>query len=136
MRLARHISGERVFEALQAHPDGLPKPALASLTNLSTNQVGIGITWIRDVAAGEHTTPITWTREHGYQLSPDTDILRTYEHAQIRTKLVGLTRLMSGTIAPHTALAPDDEWVQKAAHMVTATCDMLETLTTTQQARV
>lgn len=134
MRLQRHISGERVFDALQQHPQGLPKPGIADLTGLSLNQVSVGLTWVRDVAAGEHTTPVTWTREHGYQLAPDADICRAYEHAQLRSKLVGLTRLARGTIGPHAALDPDDEWVRRAAHIVTATCDSLELLTTSSSA--
>lgn len=129
MGLPRHISGERVFVALQNHPDGLHKSAIAELTGLSLNQVGVGLTWIREVAAGEHTSPLTWTRQNGYQLSPGTEILEAYEHSQLRSKLVGLVRLMRGTISPHEALEPDNDWVRRAAHIVTATCDSLELLT-------
>lgn len=129
MRNPRHVSGERVYQALAAHPEGLPKPAIADLTGLSLNQVGVGITWIRDVLASEYGEPIIWARDRGYQLKPDFDLCRAYEHAQLRTKLVGLTRLMSGTIGPHAALDPDDEWVQTAAHIITATCDSLKLLT-------
>lgn len=129
MGLPRHISGERVYEALQNHPDGLHKAAVAELTGLSLNQVGVGLTWIREVAASEHSTPLTWTRQNGYQLSPGTQICQMYEHGQLRSKLVGMIRLMRGTISPHAALEPDNDWVRRAAHIVTATCDSLELLT-------
>lgn len=129
MGLPRHISGERVFEALQNHPDGLHKPPLAELTGLSHNQIGVGLTWIREVAASEHTSPLTWTRQNGYQLSPGTETCEAYEYSQLRSKLVGMIRLMRGTISPHATLEPDNDWVRRAAHIVTATCDSLELLT-------
>lgn len=36
---------------------------------------------------------------------------------------------MSGTIGPHAQLDPDDEWVQRAAHIIIATCESLTMLT-------
>lgn len=129
MSIYRHISGERVFHALQEYPAGLSKQDLARTTGLSVNQVTVGIMWARDIAAAEHLSPITWTRAHGYQAAPGIDIVDAYVHTQLHMKLVALTRLMRGTVAPQAVLTPDDELIRRAEHLITATCDSLELLT-------
>lgn len=66
MRLQKHISGEMVLGALADHPHGIPnRVAMADLMGLSIGEVGVGLTWVRDVAASDRGTPCTWTRANG-----------------------------------------------------------------------
>jgi hypothetical protein len=128
MSIRRHVSGERVFNILLQHPEGLSKADIARLTDLSPNQVTVGLVWIREIAASEHTKPIIWTRGNGYQLAPDPDIMHLYEVAQFHARFVSLIRFMRGTTAPHAVLEPENEWLVRANHVLLATCDYLEGL--------
>lgn len=130
MSIRRHVSGERVFNTLLQHPEGLYKADIARLARLSPNQVTVGMVWIREFAASEHIKPLIWTRKNGYQLAPDPEIMNLYEMAQFHAKFVGLLRFMRGTTAPHAVLEPDNEWLARANHVLLAACDYIEGLLT------
>ncbi|MFD1924292.1 hypothetical protein [Streptomyces beijiangensis] len=90
-----------------------------SATRLKKSQVTRGIRHIRDVSAAEHLTPIIWTRKDGYMFSDDPADWIEYEKKQLRTVLGRLTRMITGTLDPHLARNPDDEWAQLAIAQLT-----------------
>ncbi|ROP34475.1 hypothetical protein [Couchioplanes caeruleus] len=81
-------------------------------TELSAYQVRAGVTYLRDVAAAEHMTPLTWSRRDGYRFSAEPGDWIAYERACVRTELTRIARLISATVEPHAARLPDDDWVQ------------------------
>lgn len=110
--LPTHVTGERVRIALtEASPAGLTTPQLVAATQLSAAQVHRGVVWIRDVAATEHLTPLTWSHRDGYRFSDDPDDWVAYEVAQLHTELTRIGRLITGCLAPHARRMPNDEWV-------------------------
>jgi len=81
-------------------------------TRLGLSQVRRGLMHIKEIAALEHETPLTWSREVGYQLSGECEDWIRYERAQFRMELTRISRLLSGTIAPHAAARPEDEFAR------------------------
>ncbi|MFE1028563.1 hypothetical protein ACFW5I_29055 [Streptomyces sp. NPDC058818] len=73
----------------------------------------------RDVVAAENLTPITWTRGDGYLFSDDPADWIEYDKRQFRQILGRLTRVITGTLDPHLARYPDDEWAQLATAQLT-----------------
>ncbi|MFE2708276.1 hypothetical protein ACFXI6_53350 [Streptomyces mirabilis] len=109
--LAEHY-GDLVRVALmEARPAGLHTYQLMAATRLTRSQVGRGIRHVRDVVAAENLTPITWTRRDGFMFSDD--------KRQFRHILGPLTRVITGTLDPHLARYPDDEWAQLATAQLT-----------------
>jgi hypothetical protein len=112
-RLAANVCGERVRVALmEARPAGLTTRQLVAATTLNLYQVRKGLLHIREVAAMEHLTPLTWSYKEGYRFSTDVADWIAYEKAQFHTELTRITRLITATIAPHAAAHPDDDAVQ------------------------
>lgn len=88
-------------------------------TRLPRSQVGCGIRHVRDVVAAENLTPITWTRRDGFMFSDDPADWIEYEKRQFRQILGRLTQMITGTLDPHLARYPDDEWAQFATARLT-----------------
>lgn len=108
-RMTRAAAGELVRQALmQARPAGLNKKQLTEHTELSINQVTNGITWIREIAASEHLTPLTYTRRDGYRFSQDPDDWIDFERATMLRQLTSIRRTLTGVADPHVQLIPDD----------------------------
>ena len=119
-RPVAHYYGDLVRTALlEARPAGLSTRQLVAATGQSPARVRRGIGHLRDVAAAEHLTPIVWTRREGYLFSHDPADWIAYEKAQFRTILNRLTRLLTGTLDPHAARHPEDEWAQVAIAQLT-----------------
>lgn len=112
--LAEHY-GDLVRVALmEARPSGLKTRQLVAATRLSPGQVARGMRHVRDVAAAEHLTPIIWTWREGYMFSDDPADWIAYEKKQFKQLVGRLTRVITGTLDPHLARYPDDEWAQLA----------------------
>jgi hypothetical protein len=106
------VSADRIRIALyEARPGGLTSRQLLSTTDLTVAQLRRGLAELRDVAAMEGLPPLIWTPSGGYQFCGDTAELEAYERALFRRKLTEIGRLITGTIAPHAALHPNDNWV-------------------------
>ncbi|MFJ2060658.1 hypothetical protein ACIOMM_32680 [Streptomyces sp. NPDC087908] len=112
--------GDLVRVALmEARPSGLQTRQLITATRLTKSQVERGIWHLRDVGAAEHLTPIIWRRRDGYMFSDDPADWIEYEKKQFRLILGRLTRMITGTLDPHLAHYPDDEWAQLASAQLT-----------------
>ncbi|MFD3940388.1 hypothetical protein ACFWSF_34460 [Streptomyces sp. NPDC058611] len=110
--LAEHY-GDLVRVALmEARPAGLQSSQLVAATRLRKSQVTRGLRQLRDVGAAEHLTPIIWRRRDGYMFSDDPAYWIEYEKKQLLQVLGRLTRVITGTVAPHLARRPEDEWAQ------------------------
>jgi len=122
-RAARPLAeyyGDLVRVALmEARPCGLQSKQLVAATRLRPSQVARGIGHLRDVAAAERLTPIIWRRKDGYMFSDDPADWIEYEKQQFRQILHRLTRVITGTLDPHRARHPEDEWAQLAAAQMT-----------------
>nr|WP_237534271.1 hypothetical protein [Streptomyces sp. SID3343] len=102
---------------------------LVAATRLKPSQVARGVRHLRDVSAAEHLTPIIWGRRHGYVFSDDPADWIEYEKRQFHQLLGRLTRLITGTLDPHLARCPDDEWAQLAVAQLTGVRATLAQLT-------
>jgi len=112
--------GDLVRVALmEARPTGLHTIQLVAATRLKKFQVQRGIRHLRDVGAAENLTPIVWRRKDGYMFSDDPADWIEYEKKQLAQVLGRLTRMITGTLAPHLARCPDDEWAQLVAAQLT-----------------
>ncbi|MEW2307008.1 hypothetical protein AB0958_45050, partial [Streptomyces sp. NPDC006655] len=112
--------GDLVRVALmEARPAGLHTYQLMAATRLTRSQVGRGMRHVRDVVAAENLTPITWTRRDGFMFSDDPADWIEYDKRQFRQILGRLTRVITGTLDPHLARYPDDEWAQLATAQLT-----------------
>jgi hypothetical protein len=100
---------------MSARPAGLHMPQLMRATELTRSQVRSGLAMLRDTIAQKGWPPLVYTRADGYQFTVDSDVLQAYEVGVIREKLTEIRRLITGTVTPHAALAPEDKWVR---HMV------------------
>ncbi|MGW7200256.1 hypothetical protein [Streptomyces chryseus] len=127
--LSEHY-GDLVRVALmEARPSGLQTRQLVAATRLTPWQVARGIRHLRDVGAAEHLTPIIWRRRDGYFFSDEPADWIEYEKKQFRLVLGRLTRLITGTLDPHLARYPDDEWDQLASAQLTGVRATLAQLT-------
>ncbi|MGW1365172.1 hypothetical protein ACWCQP_48410 [Streptomyces chartreusis] len=127
--LAEHY-GDLVRVALmEARPSGLQTRQLITATRLTKSQVERGIRHLRDVGAAEHLTPIVWRPRDGYMFSDDPADWIEYEKKQFRLILGRLTRMITGTLDPHLARYPDDEWAQLASAQLTGVRATLAQLT-------
>ncbi|MEU5902489.1 hypothetical protein [Streptomyces venezuelae] len=122
-REARPLSehyGDLVRVALmEARPAGLHTYQLMVATRLTRSQVARGVRHLRDVGAAEHLTPIIWRRKDGYMFSEDPADWIEYEKKQLAQILGRLTRMITGTLDPHLARYPDDEWAQLVTDQLT-----------------
>lgn len=109
---AAHYADLIRIALFEARPAGLSSQQLAIATGLTPSQVRSGLARLRDKAAEEGRPPLIWTLADGYRFGASTDELETYERAAFRTKVVEIGRLITGTLAPHAALYPKDEWIQ------------------------
>jgi hypothetical protein len=111
--IARTVKAERVRLALlEARPGGLTVQQLCAATGLTISQVRGGLTEIREHAAVEHLTPLTWSRNSGHCFSQEPSDWIAYERVQIHTGLTRFVRLIKGTAYPHAQLEPDDDWIR------------------------
>ncbi|WP_245238459.1 cell division control 45 family protein [Streptomyces roseochromogenus] len=94
---------------MQARPAGLHMPQLMRATELTRGQVGSGLAMMRDTITKKGWPPVIYTRADGYQFTADPDDLEAYETARVHVLLTEVRRLITGTIAPHAALDPDDK---------------------------
>lgn len=70
-RIPRNVKAERARLALlEARPGGLTTRQLCAATGLTTSQVRDGIRDIKEHAALEHLTPLTWSYKSGYAFPP------------------------------------------------------------------
>src|SRR5690242_15625204 len=103
--IARNVKAERVRLALlEARPGGLTIQQLCTATGLTLSQVRGGLTEIRDHAAMEHLTPLTWSPRTGHCFSQEPADWIAYERAQVHTGLTRFVRLIRGTADPHAQL--------------------------------
>ncbi|WP_257585901.1 MULTISPECIES: hypothetical protein [unclassified Streptomyces] len=117
--LSEHY-GDLVRVALmEARPAGLHTVQLVAATRLKKSQVQRGMRHLRDVGAAENLTPVIWRRKDGYMFSDDPADWIEYEKKQLAQVLGRLTRMITGTLAPHLARCPDDEWAQLVAAQLT-----------------
>jgi hypothetical protein len=97
---------------MDASPAGLHTVQLVATTRLKKSQVQHGIRHLRNVGAAENLTPIIWRRKNGCMFSDDPGDWIEYEKKQLAQVLGRLTRMITGSLAPHLARCPDDEWAQ------------------------
>ncbi|MCX4783836.1 hypothetical protein [Streptomyces sp. NBC_01264] len=122
--------GDLVRVALmEARPAGLQTRQLVAATRLTPSQVARGVRHLRDVGAAEHLTPIIWRRKDGYLFSDEPADWIEYEKQQFRQILGRLTRMITGTLDPHLARYPEDEWAQLASAQLTGVRATLAQLT-------
>lgn len=114
---------------MEARPAGLTTKQLVAATRLSRSQVAFGIRHLRDIAGSQGLTPIIWRIRDGYLFSDDPADWIEYEKKQFKQILGRLTRLITGTLDPHLARYPDDEWAQLAAAQLTGVRATLAQLT-------
>lgn len=125
--LPKHVTGEQVrFAIMTARPGGLHKKQLVHVTDLTPSQVTNGIVWIREVAASEHLTPLTYSRRHGYRFSDDPNDWADYERSEMRRVLTTILRTVKGTLDPHLARLPQDSWADMVRGHTTAMISSLE----------
>ncbi|MFB7583522.1 hypothetical protein [Streptomyces hydrogenans] len=127
--LAEHYGDLVRVSLMEARPAGLQTRQLVAATRLKKSQVVRGIRHLRDVGAAEHLTPIIWRRRDGYMFSEDPADWIEYEKKQFQQILGRLTRMITGTLDPHLARYPDDEWAQLAAAQLTGVRATLAQLT-------
>lgn len=114
----------------QPIPSGFTgKSPVVAATRPTPSQVARGVRHRRDVGAAEHLTPIIWRRRDGYLFSDEPADWIAYEKKQFRLVLGRLTRLITGTLDPHLARYPDDEWAQLASAQLTGVRATLAQLT-------
>lgn len=107
------VCGEAVFSALaEARPHALSTAQLQLATRPGNSQVRRGNLYIREISALEHASPLTWSQREGYQLSGDTEEWIRFERAMFRSELTRISRLLTGTVAPHLAALPGDEFAR------------------------
>lgn len=112
-RIPRNVKVERVRLALlEARPGGLTTTQLCAATGLTVSQVREGIKGIKEYAALEHLTPLTWSHKTGHALAQDPRDCTGYERSQVHTELTRIARLITGTVYPHHQLAPDDDYAR------------------------
>lgn len=104
----RHATGEQVLIAITSHPEGIRTADIMLVTHQTYSQVRTGLRWVRDVAAAEHMTPLTYTRKEGWRFSDDPSDWRLYESQEMLKILFALLRLTRGTVDPHGARLPED----------------------------
>ncbi len=117
--LSEHYGDLVRVSLMEARPSGLQTKQLVAATRLSPSQVARGVRHLRDVGASEHLTPIIWRRKDGYLFSEEPADWIEYEKKQFHLVLGRLTRLITGTLDPHLARHPDDEWAQFASAQLT-----------------
>ncbi|MFF4734214.1 hypothetical protein ACFY3M_55665 [Streptomyces mirabilis] len=127
--LAEHYGDLVRASLIEARPAGLHTRQLVAATRLKKSQVVRGVRQVRDVAAAEHLTPIIYTRKDGYLFSDDPADWIEYEKRQFREILGRLTRMITGTLDPHLARCPTDEWAQLAVAQQTGVRATLAQLT-------
>jgi hypothetical protein len=127
--LAEHYGDLVRVALLEARPAGLQTRQLVAATRLTVSQVKRGVAHLRDVGAAEHLTPIIWRRADGYLFSEEPADWIEYEKQQFLHILHRLTRMITGTLDPHLARYPDDEWAQLAAAQLTGVRATLAQLT-------
>lgn len=104
---------EEIWKALrQARPAGLHMPQLMRATELTHSQVRSGMAMMRDIITQKGWPPVIYTRADGYQFTADPDELESYETARVHVLLTEVRRLITGTIAPHAALDPEDKRIR------------------------
>jgi hypothetical protein len=129
-RIARNVKAERVRLALlEARPGGLTSQQLRAATGLTISQVRGGLTEIREHAAMEHLTPLTWSRNTGHCFSQEPADWIAYERAQIHTGLTRFARLVKGTAYRHAQIEPDDDWIRLVLDQLIGVRAMLEAIT-------
>lgn len=112
--------GDLVRVALmEARPAGLQTRQLVAATRLTPSQVARGDRHLREVGTAEHLTPIIWRPKDGYLFSDEPAYWIEYEKKQFRLILGRLTRMIMGTLDPHLARYPEDEWAQLASAQLT-----------------
>ncbi|MFD7079991.1 hypothetical protein [Streptomyces sp. NPDC059918] len=108
--------GDLVRVALmEARPAGLQTRQRVAATRLTPSQVARGVRHLRDVGPAEHLTPIIWRRRDGYLFSDEPAERIEYEKKHFQLIPGRLTRMITGTLDPHLARYPDDEWAQLAS---------------------
>ncbi|MFJ6699834.1 RacP protein [Streptomyces sp. NPDC091272] len=104
---------EAICRALrQARPAGLHMPQLTRATELTCGQARSGLAMMRDIITTKGWSPVIYTRADGYQFTVDPDELEAYETARVHVLLTEVRRLITGTIAPHAAVDPQDKRVR------------------------
>ncbi|MFD0919083.1 hypothetical protein ACFQ16_04930 [Saccharopolyspora rosea] len=114
---------------MAARPNGLSVKEIMDTTDLSRSQVAAGILWIKEKAAGENLTPLSWSRKEGYRFSDDPTDWIEYERSQTRKTLTGLVRMVKSTLDPHLQREPTDSWATMASSQLAGIIKGLEFIT-------
>ncbi|WP_406635450.1 hypothetical protein [Amycolatopsis sp. WGS_07] len=127
--LPKAVTGERVRLALvEARPGGLTTKELIAVTELSLYQVRNGIRWIREAAAAQHRTPLTWTRLGGWSFTDDLSAWIDFETHDVRISLSRLRLILTGTALPHQERLPDDQYAALVVQQLNSTIGLLDFL--------
>ncbi|SEH00834.1 hypothetical protein SAMN05444920_11823 [Nonomuraea solani] len=97
---------------MEARPAALITKQLMIATGMSVYYVRKGLQWVKDKAALEHLTPLTWTPKEGYRFSTDPADWISYERRQFHTELTRITRLITATVGPHAGARPNDKFAR------------------------
>ncbi|MFI1177288.1 RacP protein [Streptomyces melanogenes] len=97
---------------MQARPAGLHMPQLMRATELTRSQVQWGMVMMRGIITKKGWPLVIYTRADGYQFTADPNELENYEMARVHVLLTEVRRPITGTIALHAALDPEDKRVR------------------------
>ncbi|MGH2604081.1 MAG: hypothetical protein ACRDJ9_32435 [Dehalococcoidia bacterium] len=119
MGLSKAAKGEAVRVTIrEANGAGLTGKQLQAALDYTESQVQSGLVVVRDVLALDHGTPLTWNSRDGYQFAKDASVWIKYERAFFRAEAKRIKRMLTGTIEPHKALLPDDDWINHVAQQL------------------
>ena len=114
---------------MEARPAGLGFPQLLSACELSRHQGQDGLAMLRDIISERGWPPLIYSRAEGwYVFTVDPDELAVFEGSRLRELLTEARRLLSATIGPHAAAAPEDKRVRYMVtqlNSVEATLDLI-----------
>lgn len=114
---------------MEARPAGLEFPQLGAACELTPSQVRSGLTMLRDTVTELGLPPLIYSRREGwYVFTIDPDELEVFEVGRIRELLTEARRLMTATVSPHAAAAPDDKrvrYIVTQLNAVEATLDLI-----------
>ncbi|MEQ4725339.1 DUF6192 family protein [Nonomuraea sp. B19D2] len=88
--------------------------------------------WVKDKAALEHLTPLTWTPKEGYRFSADPAEWISYERHRFHTELTRITRLITATVGPHAGARPNDKFARTILAQLEGVRATYESLVTDQ----
>lgn len=95
------VSGERVFDTLMDHPEGLTSRQIQKETGLRLSQVSYGVEYIRKILAADQGEPIVYdpvSRRYSLALRERDSV--AYVVFRLKTARVQMNRLKTATVIP------------------------------------